>query len=178
MSNISNWAQGLIIAVIIGTIIQMILPENKNKKYIKVIIGVYILFCIINPAVGKSINLDDYDIEKYINLNEEEKNTEFKYDEEVNKLFEENIKKSIKDKINSKGYESDEINIEYGNNYDITSIQILNIYEYTEENLSVNKVEIDIKKKPAAGIDQSDKIELLEYFSSTYNIEKSNIEIN
>ena len=42
---ISSWAQGIIVAVIIASIIEMILPEGSSKKYIKVVIGVYILCC-------------------------------------------------------------------------------------------------------------------------------------
>ena len=44
---ITNWAEGIIVAVIIGTIIEMILPNGKSKKYIKVVIGIYILNMII-----------------------------------------------------------------------------------------------------------------------------------
>ena len=44
---ITNWAEAIIIAVVIATIIEMILPEGNCKKYIKVVIGVYILFTII-----------------------------------------------------------------------------------------------------------------------------------
>ena len=43
ISAISKWSQSIIIAIVIGSIITMILPEGKNKKYIKMIIGVYIL---------------------------------------------------------------------------------------------------------------------------------------
>ena len=32
---ISNWAESIIVAVIIATIIEMILPEGNSKKYIK-----------------------------------------------------------------------------------------------------------------------------------------------
>ena len=65
ISKINVWTQGILIATIIAIIIQLILPENKNKKYIKVIIGIYILFCIIHPVIGKSVNLEDYDLENY-----------------------------------------------------------------------------------------------------------------
>ena len=43
----STWAKSIILAVIVSTIIQMILPEGNNKKYIKTVIGLYILFTII-----------------------------------------------------------------------------------------------------------------------------------
>ena len=32
---IRQWCEGIIIAVIISIIIEMIIPEGKNKKYIK-----------------------------------------------------------------------------------------------------------------------------------------------
>ena len=51
MEKISLWASQIIIAVIIGTIIEMILPKGNNKKYIKVVIGVYILFTILSPVI-------------------------------------------------------------------------------------------------------------------------------
>ena len=71
MEWVSGWIQGIIIAVIISTIIEMILPEGNSKKYIKVVIGVYILFSIVSPVIskvtGSSFNLTDIiDLEEYI----------------------------------------------------------------------------------------------------------------
>ena len=71
MNWISNWIQGIIIAVIIGTIIEMLLPEGNCKKYVKVVIGVYILFSIISPVItkvtGSEFRVSDiYDINSYI----------------------------------------------------------------------------------------------------------------
>ncbi len=60
-----NWAFQIILISIIGTLIDMILPESKNKKYIKTVIGILILFCILNPIVGKQIKLEDT-IDNYI----------------------------------------------------------------------------------------------------------------
>ena len=53
---ISSWAQGIVVAVIIATIIEMIAPEGHSKKYIKVVIGVYILFQIVSPILEKVTN--------------------------------------------------------------------------------------------------------------------------
>ena len=45
MQWISNWIQGIIIAVVISSIIEMILPNGNSKKYIKVVIRyVYTFF--------------------------------------------------------------------------------------------------------------------------------------
>lgn len=49
---IKNWTEGIIIAVIISIIIEMLVPDGKNKKYVKVVSGIYILYTIINPFLG------------------------------------------------------------------------------------------------------------------------------
>ena len=53
---INSWAQGIILAVIIATIIEIIIPEGNNKKYVKTVIGLYILFIIIYPLITKISN--------------------------------------------------------------------------------------------------------------------------
>ena len=53
MDFITSWVQGIIIAVIIGSIIEMLLPNGNSKKYIKVVIGVYIVFSIVSPIISK-----------------------------------------------------------------------------------------------------------------------------
>ena len=44
---LSSWAEQIVLAVIIATIIELILPQNRNKKYIQMVIGIYILFNIL-----------------------------------------------------------------------------------------------------------------------------------
>ena len=68
---ISNWAGGIVVAVIIGTVIEMILPSENSKKYIKVVIGIYVLFTIVSPVItkftGETIEVSDIlDLDKYV----------------------------------------------------------------------------------------------------------------
>ena len=58
----SSWAEQIVLAVIIATIIELILPKNKNTKYIKMVIGVYVLFNIISPIIK---NKEKFSVEKY-----------------------------------------------------------------------------------------------------------------
>ena len=51
ISSISSWAEQIIITVIIATILEMILPKGNSKKYIKTVIGIYILYTIISPII-------------------------------------------------------------------------------------------------------------------------------
>ena len=52
MSFFNNWVQGIVIAVIITVIIEMLLPEGNSKKYIKIVLGIYVVFSIIAPVIG------------------------------------------------------------------------------------------------------------------------------
>ena len=41
---IKSWCEGIIVAIIISIIIEMLVPDGNNKKYVKVVIGIYIIF--------------------------------------------------------------------------------------------------------------------------------------
>ena len=46
---LKTWCENIVVVLIISVIIEMILPEGKNKKYVQVIICIYIIFTILNP---------------------------------------------------------------------------------------------------------------------------------
>ncbi len=67
ISFLSSWAKSLGVAIVIVSILEMILPNNKTKKYIRMVMGVYIIFNIIAPFIDNKdlldlneINLDNY----------------------------------------------------------------------------------------------------------------------
>ena len=188
VSNISSWAQGIIIAIIIGSIIQMLLPENKNKKYIKLVIGVYILFYIINPVIGKQLDLNEFNLDDYLNVDtkvsDEETNI---YDNTVKETFKNKVIYNIKSQLKSKGYESNNINVEIDDKCNILKISILDVYESSEKNnedteskIVINKVEtninsVDIKEKKVKGMAIIDKNSLIDYLADNYQIDRKNI---
>ena len=108
ISWISSWTQGIIISVIIGTIIEMLLPEGSSKKYIKIVIGIFILFTIVTPVINKFTNnsidmASIIDIDKYgqtkevVSTNLEESNIL-----NIKQMYETNLKVDIKSKIKAK----------------------------------------------------------------------------
>lgn len=104
---ISDWAKSLGLAIIIVSILEMLLPNNKTKKYIKVILGIYILFNIISPFIkNKEIfDLNEIDLEAYSSTqqsNEEVDQTSM--DKRIIDLYEKELEKDIKDKLTKKGY--------------------------------------------------------------------------
>ena len=131
---ITSWAQGIIIAVIIATIIEMIVPDGNCKKYIKVVIGVYILFSIISPVITKitgkgfniseEFNLDEFYAEAdsksiYNDLNSNNSNN-------IKDIYITNLKADISSKLKNKGYEviSCEIKIKDEETYEIKSLNL------------------------------------------------------
>ena len=148
MEWISNWIQGIIVAVIIGTIIEMILPEGNCKKYIKVVIGVYILFSIISPVItkftGSNLKLTNiFDLNEYMQASSSEhQNLEESQEEQIRSIYESNLKNDIKEKLKSKGYETTSISleIENSNQYTIKSMNITLKKEKTSDT-STNKMQ-------------------------------------
>ena len=63
----SFWVKGLGLAIVIVSILEMLLPNNKTKKYIRMVMGVYILFTIVSPFVShqEDFNINDINLEEY-----------------------------------------------------------------------------------------------------------------
>ena len=139
VSFISSWAQQIIFAVIIGTILQMLLKEKKNKKYIKIIIGVYVLFAIISPVVGKNIdlNLDEFNL----SLDNTTTSLDETNQDEITNLYTANLKQDVISKLSNKGYGCENVELQTNENYEVEKITITGIYELKEEENSDNKEE-------------------------------------
>ena len=207
ISFISTWAQGIIIAVIIATIIEMILPEGSSKKYIKVIIGIYILFVIVTPIINQ-FSKQTIDVSSVIDYEFEGESKQFSSSslEESNSLniknmYEMNLKSDIKNKIQSKGFIVDDVKVEIldDDEYTINKIDIAISGEKEEEETKENtnkknivtivdnieKVKIDLSKQNSNEkeenkytISTKDANNLKDYLSSTYNVNTNNINIH
>ena len=111
---LSTWAEGIIIAVLIATIIEMILPNGNSKKYVKVVIGIYVLFNIIFP-ICNVFKKDKLNIDKILDTNFYEKKIEKEILDTANliknnnsrtieDIYASNLKNDIKNKLEEKGY--------------------------------------------------------------------------
>lgn len=195
---LSNWAQGIIVAVIIATIIEMILPNGSSKKYVKVVVGIYILFTIISPIITK-FSSNNFNINDILDTKAYEEQMA-KSDEDISKKIEENNNRTIKDiyqsnlesdikaKLKDKGYEvlNTYIQIRDNENYTIEFISLSLDKKETEEsnqvrNIEIEEVNIQIgetnTQESDTSLGSSEKQEIAEYISSTYDIDIKNIEI-
>ena len=106
IENLSSWAKGITLAVIVVSILEMLLPNNKTKKYIKMVMAVFILFNIISPFINaKDLkNLNEIDASKYVNENNKNYVEQKSMDERLEELYIEEIEKDIIKKVEKKGY--------------------------------------------------------------------------
>lgn len=154
---LSSWGQGIIVAVIIGTIIEMILPEGSSKKYIKVVIGIYILFTIISPFIqkfsGSKLSAENIlNTEKYEKMMAKGRNTisqklEDNNSRTIKDIYTENLKTDIKAKLKEKGYEAESIYLRVSDDgtYTIEKLQIklLATENKNNGNTETKKIEIN-----------------------------------
>ena len=200
VSIINSWAKGIILAIIIATIIEIILPEGNNKKYIKTIIGIYILFVMIHPFISTNkININSIIKDTASEMDEyETEDLTLETNQYIEETYKNKIQEDIREKVKNKGYNTNFLNLNieteseefYGqvNNINIKIEKIKDIEK--QENITTNtiqkidNVEINLSNSPI--IEESvneeiteDEIEKLkEYLSIEYGTAKEKIHIN
>lgn len=104
---LSIWAKSLGLSIIVISILEMILPNNKTKKYVRMIFGIYIIFNIISPFIKNKDILDvsTYDFNEYGNYSTNQNNSnESSMNTKIEKIYIEELEKDITEKINELGY--------------------------------------------------------------------------
>ena len=136
---ISNWAKGLTMAVIIISILEIILPNNKTKKYVRMIMGVFLLFTIISPFIQNDIkqelsvaNLEDL-FSNQTQIESKDEINQTSMNERIEELYIQELEKDIKNKMNEKGYEIEKIKID------------VNIADEQSET-KINKIKLKLQK--------------------------------
>lgn len=194
-----SWATGIIIAVIIATIIEMILPNSTSKKYIKIIIGIFIVYTIISPVIGsfKGEDLNNYiKVENYIHSSSNALQTNEVSDNaqsSIKKIYAQNLQNDLKTKLKEKGYISNNINISISNDdkYNIERIDIKVDEKVANSNQdekqvktivdNIKAIKIKVKKDDSqnnAIITENDKNEIKEYIKQIYQIDLNNINVS
>lgn len=130
---LSSWAKGLGLTIVIVSIFEMLLPNNNSKKYIKMVLGIYVIFNIISPLVTNKevFSLDNINLEDYQTV-ETTVVDQTSMDERIKELYEQELEKDIIKKIEEKGYEVTNAKVDA----DISN----------EEESKINKIKLNIRK--------------------------------
>lgn len=200
IENISIWTKQIILAVIIASIIELITPSGKNKKYVKMVIGMYILLIILSPIVskftGESVSISSFDYEKYFEdyNSKQDYNLSYKLEENNNEIIKNtyitNLKKDIEDKIKEEGFVVSNMNIKIDTseeNYGkVLELSIHLKYKEVVKNnsnistISINKIEIGnqaIIEDMNNTVSTNDKNKIIDFLSEEYEISKEKIKI-
>ena len=136
MEFLSNWVKDISVAVIIVSILEMLLPNNKIKKYIKIVMGTFVLFSIISPFVQKNFNVDEINLEDYVETSVSQVDTT-SMDNRIGELYIEELEKDITKKVEQKGFivNSCKVEAKIADNVNDTKIDkiILNVEKNEEK---------------------------------------------
>lgn len=144
----SAWIKGLGLAIIVVSILEMLLPNNKTKKYIRMVMGIYVLFTIISPFINQKdlLNSDGFDLEDYVETGTSTKIDQSSMDERIKELYVQELEKDITKKLKEKGY-------------GVISCKVKAKISDKEEETKINKIKIKVEK---VAEDTSQKEEELE----------------
>lgn len=155
-SFINNWAEGIIVAVIIVTLIEIIAPKGKIKKYLDVVFGLYIVFTIVSPIIyqlngrklEKVFDIDEFEYEIIESRNEENINNDSYSNfssnsaKTIRELYISNLESDINNYLKIKGYDAERISIKVKN----------------DDNFTIEKIEVCIdKSKEKVSNEKKDK---------------------
>ena len=159
---VSSWTEQIVIAVIIVTIIELILPKNKNKKYIQMVMGIYVLFNIISPIIKnkEAISIDEYNIEKYETKSQYEID-QSSMDERIEKIYLEELENKITSRFEEEGYYVEKCIIDA-------------VLDTSKKNAGIHSITIKIK----GPVDESELNKVAEELASEYEIEKDKIKLS
>lgn len=123
IESINIWCENLIVIVCLITLVEMLVPDGINKKYIKVINGIFLMFVVLNPI----IDIVDNKKQNYSFLEN------FKTDvvcvsqnnEIINKVYEDGMIRQIKSDLKKVEVECLDVEFDFDDKYEkITKIRI------------------------------------------------------
>ena len=152
---ISSWAKSLGVTIVLVSILEMILPNNKTKKYIRMVLGIFVIFNIISPFIQNkdklslaSINIEDYYLEGSSNIaennngniNNKDTNTlnQTSMDQRIKELYQDELEKDITKKVEEQGYKISSCRVQ---------AEVPTKENQEENETGIIKIELRIKEK-------------------------------
>ena len=159
---ISSWAEQIVLAVIVATIIELILPKNKNRKYIQMVIGVYVLFNIISPIIKnkENISVEEYNIDKYQTKSQYEVD-QSSMDERIEKIYLDELKNNVISKFKEAGFSVEKC---------VVDAEL----DTTKKNAGIHEISIRIK----GSANEGQLAKTIKKLAEEYEIEENKIKVS
>lgn len=134
---LSSWAKGIGLSIVVVSILEMLLPNNKTKKYIRMVMGVYVIFNIISPMIENKelFDVNQINVEAYstaTKITEEVNQTSM--DERIQELYVQEIEKDITKKLEEKGL-------------NVTKCKVNAQISSEEEETKITKIKVALERK-------------------------------
>ena len=166
VSEIRAWSETIIVAILVSVIIESLIPNGNNKKYIKVIIGIYIMFVTFDPIL--SIFDTDFNFENFIFESALDKDV-LETSVDMKSVYITGIEETIKEDIKLLGYHLENVKIKLDNLCE-------NIILIELKNVSKRKNKIEIEEVKVGEVVINDKYQdIYSYLIQNYFVNEENI---
>lgn len=181
MQEVSNYVSSIVTWILTMTIIELILPNNKNKKYVMFSCSLVILLSVVNPILtvfGSEIDVSN-EIEKFqkeMKTYENNSATNYSLEESLYDTYVENLKEDMQKRLEDMGYEILKTELQINEStYEPEKIEMQIRYQ----DGYVQPIVIDVFGNMAnEKIYDADCIKIKEIISETYGVKKDKIVIN
>ena len=177
IEGLSNYALSLVSAIFVLNIVQMLLPENKNQKYILFVSSMIVTIILIEPIIkilNKDISITNVlmdNQEEVIKISEENYNKY--YETELLNQYKMNIETGIIERLKNMGYETKVIKCEY--NKETLEPEYLYL-ELLESDGEILPVKIEVTSSPAKDdLTLMQKLQITEVLRKEYGIDKMEV---
>lgn len=198
MNWIRNWSEGIIISIIVATLIEMVLPNNNSKKYIKILIGIFVVYNIISPVIdvfgGKDLDrcIEVGDVlPTSVSVEENYEDININAQNSIKNIYAENLEQNLRASVKDIGYEAGNVSIKISNdnkyNIDKIDLQIVkkNINDKEEKQVysivdTVKHVTINISgnaKQENTIINDGDKDTIKKHIEQVYDVSSDKISV-
>lgn len=167
---IKNWVVSICFTVFFITAVEMILPNNKLKKYAKFVLGLILITVLINPII-KLFN-KDFDINTYAN-NASESIEQNKYTEDFQKYKDKGLKETISTfELNLETSCVEKLKEKYpGSEY---QVKVDADYDSDKQKFTIKNIKVGVKEEKIVSIKRIGKIKLGEDSTSVNNNQLNN----
>lgn len=180
MTFFRNWIEQIAISVVIVSIFELIIPNGNIKKYIKIVLGVYVIYCMIVPIANNQKNLKLKDMELKNIIKNEKLQTgsdEDSIDKNLEKLYIRELEKKINSKIDELGYKISKCKIDANlqKNSENPGIHNIKLAIKKSQNINVEKIQIIDNNN---SVDNNEKVKKIKAEIANYlEIDEENVEI-
>ena len=190
---LSSWVEGIAIEVIVASIFEMILPNGNIKKYVKIVLGIFIIFNIISPFVSGNV-FNSFDLEKELENYTSNTNLSASPNKQnsLAEMYINTFENDIKKQVEEQGYSVKKCKVDASfdtekNDFGINKITIIIGTKNKEKSSNmvnikdVEIIDIHIGNEVVENSEENNSkdIEFLKtYLSEHYEIDKNIININ